>query len=354
MWTPLEPVVWTTKWMRELSRVQGIFLPRIEGEMRAVLDDLEPRETDLFGYLRYHLGWVDAQFEPCDGRAGKRLRPILCLLACDACGGRWEKALPAAAAIEFLHNFTLIHDDIEDRDRTRRGRPTVWSVWGEAQGINAGDTLFSVSQLALLRLRRRGTAAAVVTEALRLFSETCVTLTHGQHLDIGFETRDDVTVDEYLTMIEGKTAALIASSCELGALVAGGAPRARRALRAFGRHAGLAFQMQDDVLGIWGEAAVTGKPVGSDIARRKKTLPLLHGLERSSDLRTLLSQEALTEVDVRRATRMLEELGSRAYAETLAGQHYDRAVEALDAVPLQDAPADAMRQLARKLIRRQK
>jgi geranylgeranyl diphosphate synthase type I len=340
--------------MDDLSRVFETFLPPVEAEMWAVMEDLEPREADLFGYLRYHLGWADTGLEACDGRSGKRIRPILCLLACDGCGGGWEDALPAAAAIELLHNFTLIHDDIEDGDRMRRGRPTVWSVWGQAQGINAGDTLFSASQLALLRLRGRGIDPDTVVEASRLFNETCVSLTHGQYLDIGFETRADVSVDEYLTMVEGKTAALIACSCELGALVAEGPPRARRALRAYGRHAGLAFQMQDDVLGIWGVAEVTGKPVGADIARRKKTLPLLHGLERSEELRALLSQAKLTADDVRRASELLEDVGSRAYAEGLAAHHYDRAVESLGEVPLRDRAAESLRRLAHKLIRRKK
>jgi len=320
--------------------------------MRAVIEDLDPRQADLFGYLRYHLGWVDAGLTACPGRAGKRLRPILCLLACDACSGAWEEALPAAAAIELLHNFTLIHDDIEDRDRKRRGRPTLWSLWGEAQAINAGDTLFSVAQLALLRLRERGVPPERVLEALGLFNEACVTLTQGQHLDIGFESRADVSVDEYLTMVEGKTAALVASSCELGALVAGGARGVRQGLWAFGRHAGLAFQMQDDVLGIWGDSKVTGKPVGTDIARRKKTLPLLHGMERSPELRALLGLETLTADNVERAGRILEDLGSRMYAEALAARHYDRAIKSLDEVPLEASAAAALRQLARKLIHR--
>jgi len=336
---------------RELDRAFEAFLPQIEAEMRAVIEDLELPQADLLGYLRYHLGWVDASLQACDGRAGKRLRPILCLLSCEACHGTWEQALPAGSAIELLHNFTLIHDDIEDRDRQRRGRPTVWSLWGEAQGINAGDTLFSVSQLALLRLQGRGVPPDTVVEAVRILNETCVKLTHGQHLDIGFETCD-VGVDEYLTMIEGKTAALVAASCDLGVLVAGGAPRARRALRAFGRHAGLAFQMQDDVLGIWGDPEVTGKPVGADIVRRKKTLPVLHGLERSAELRALLSQEKLTLDDVCRASRMLEDVGSRTYAESLAAGHYDKAVQALDATPLQEPASAALRQLAQKLVRR--
>ncbi len=330
------------------------YLPSIEREMNAVLKAHDPGQGDLFDLLRYHLGWVDVDFRPCDARSGKRIRPVLCLLACEGCSGTWRQALPAAAAIELLHNFTLIHDDIEDQDKKRRGRPTVWSIWGEAQGINAGDTLFSVSQLAMLRLQGRDVPDATVVRAARLFNETCVVLTTGQYLDIGFESQNDVSVEDYLAMIERKTAALVACSCEMGALIAGAPDTQREEVRAFGRHSGLAFQMLDDVLGIWGDSDVTGKPVGADISRRKKTLPLLHGLERSAELRSLMDQGELAPADVRRATDLLEEVGSRAFAEQLARQHHEQALAALDRGDLQPRVDEALRGLAQKLLERKR
>jgi geranylgeranyl diphosphate synthase type I len=304
--------------------------------------------------LRYHLGWVDAAFERCDARSGKRVRPVLCLLSCEGCGGSWEQALPAAAAVELLHNFTLIHDDIEDQDETRRGRPTVWSIWGEAQGINAGDTLFAVSQLAILKLRERGIPAAAVVEATRVFNETCIALTGGQHLDIQFEGRNDVSVEDYLAMIEGKTAGLVSCSCELGALIADAPAPQREHLRAFGWHAGLAFQMLDDILGIWGDSAMTGKPVGADILRGKKTLPLLHGLEQSTELRTLLMRDSLSDDHVRHARVLLEEAGSREYTEQLAERHHEAALTALRRANLREPAAQALRELAEKLLNRRR
>jgi geranylgeranyl diphosphate synthase type I len=330
------------------------YLPALQEEMRAIVRVREPRQVPLFGMLRYHLGWVDATFEPCDASSGKRLRPVLCLLACEGCGGVWRQALPAAAAVELLHNFTLIHDDIEDQDGTRRGRPTVWSIWGEPQGINAGDTLFALSQLALLRLQRRDLPPTTVVKAMRLFNETCVGVTFGQHLDIGFEGREDVSVDDYLEMIEGKTGALVACSCEIGALVAGAPDGQREDLRAFGRHSGLAFQMLDDVLGIWGDSGVTGKPVGADIARRKKTLPLIHGLERSAELRLLMAREVLSEADVRRARHLLEKTGSRDYTERLARGHHEQALAALDRANPQPPVGEALRGLAQRLLNRRR
>jgi geranylgeranyl diphosphate synthase type I len=340
--------------MGELEKLLARYLPAVQEEMRAVVRAREPRQAALLGMLRYHLGWVDATFEPCNARSGKRLRPMLCLLACEGCGGAWEQALPAAAAIELLHNFTLIHDDIEDQDRTRRARPTVWSIWGQPQGINAGDTLFALSQLAMLRLQGRGVPSTKVVNAMRLFNETCVRVTFGQHLDICFESSNDVSVDDYLTMIEGKTGALMACSCQIGALVAGAPDAQREDLRAFGRHSGLAFQMLDDILGIWGDSDVTGKPVGADIARRKKTLPLLHGLERRSELRSLMAREVLSGADVRRATDLLEEAGSREYTEQLAQEHHEQALAALERANPQHPISEVLRELARRLLNRRR
>jgi geranylgeranyl diphosphate synthase type I len=354
------------------------YLPALEGEMQALvgtgdaLSSLQTRHSDgapsplqtrhsdgarysgLFGMLRYHLGWADQAFNPCRTRTGKRVRPVLCLLACEGCDGNWEQALPAGAAIEMIHNFSLIHDDIEDGDQTRRGRPTVWALWGEAQGINAGDALFVLAQLALVRLSERGLPGDTVTAAMRLLNDTCLALTRGQYLDIGFEAREHVPIADYLAMVEGKTAALIACACEMGGLVAEAGQAQREHLRSFGRHLGLAFQMRDDVLGIWGDPAVTGKPVGADIARRKKTLPILHGLERSAQLRTLLAQETLSADDVRHATRLLEGTGSRAYTEQLERQNHTQALAALDAAGLRGLAAEALQELADKLMDRER
>ncbi|MBN1178331.1 MAG: polyprenyl synthetase family protein [Anaerolineae bacterium] len=328
------------------------YIPALEAEMRDVVSAPRASLHDLYGYLRYHLEWVDERFRPIEGRAAKRLRPVFCLLACEACGGDWESALPAAAAVELLHNFSLIHDDIEDQDRTRRGRPTVWAVWGEPQAINAGDALFTLAHLALLRLAGRGAPADVVLAALDTFDRTCLALTEGQFLDIGFETRDDVTPEAYLEMVAGKTAALIGAACELGALVAG-APAARRArLSDFARELGLAFQMQDDVLGIWGDPQVTGKPVGADIRRRKKTLPIVYGLAQSTALQRLLARPTLSDADVAQAIAVLESTGSRDWTEAHAREATERSLEALGAATLSGPAADALYGLALDLLGR--
>jgi geranylgeranyl diphosphate synthase type I len=330
------------------------YLPPLEAEMRDVFRVADPRHDGLLGMLRYHLGWADAAFNPCQARTGKRVRPVLCLLSCEACGGDWERALPAGAAVELMHNFTLIHDDIEDQDETRRGRPTVWTLWGEAQGINAGDALFALAHLALLRLSERGVPAATVVTALRLFNRTELILTTGQYLDIGFENRDSVSIAEYLGMIEAKTGALVACACEMGALVAAASDFQREHLHSFGLHLGLAFQMRDDILGVWGDPAVTGKPAGADIVRRKKSLPILHGLEQSAELCALMAQDPLSAADVQHATELLEETNSREYTEQMAREHHVQALAALEEASLQGLAAQALHALAQMLLNREK
>jgi geranylgeranyl diphosphate synthase type I len=330
------------------------YLPRLEAEMQAVVDAPSPAVGDLYGYLRYHLGWVDAHFQPLRGSAhtGKRIRPTLCLLACEGCHGDWEQALPAAAAIELVHNFSLIHDDIEDGDETRRGRPTVWSVWGMPQALNAGDALYTLAHLALLRLADRGVPTETVLAALSMFHTTCLRLTEGQFLDIGFETRDAVSPEEYLHMVEGKTAALLATTCELGALIARAPARQRQELRSAGHYLGLAFQMQDDILGIWGDPQQTGKPVGSDLIRRKKTFPILHGLRHSQALQALLARPTLSQTDVEEAVALLEQVGSREWTQRQAETFTHRSLAALDGAALTGPAAEAMLHVVSSLLGR--
>lgn len=322
--------------------------------MQAIIRASAPRQADFFSMMRYHMGWADATFEPCQASTGKRVRPVLCLLCCEACGGDWEQALPAGAAIEIMHNFTLVHDDIEDRDKTRRGRPTVWTLWGDAHGINVGDAMYALSNLALLLLSERGVPAPTVVAACCLFNITQLALTGGQYLDIGFESRDEVSVEDYLAMIEGKTAALAACSCQMGALIADASEDQCESLRKFGQHLGLTFQMRDDILGIWGDPRLTGKPAGADIARRKKSLPILHGLERSEDLRRLLKQDELSASDVDRATELLERASSREYTEQLAQEYHGRALAALEEASLDGPAAQALYELEQTLLNREK
>ena len=287
---------------------------------------------------RYQLGQVNADGTPATTDRGKAVRPTLCLLMCEALGGDLEAALPAAAGLELLHNFTLVHDDVMDDDETRRHRPTVWVVWGRAQAIDAGDLLHVLATLSVLRSGRNGATASLANDAVEVVTQGCRRVTEGQHLDIAFETAANVGVADYLDMIARKSAALLAVAFELGAVFAGNDPTTRAACRAYGRELGIVFQIRDDVLGIWGDPAVTGKPVGADIRKRKKTLPVIHALETADGpdrdrLRTMLNDDCAPP-DIETTMAILERAGSRDFTEDQIRKHANMAGQALARLPV--------------------
>ncbi len=336
----------------ELETLAPEMISAVETEMRLVLQ-ANGRQPDLFyGMLQYHMGWCDAQFRPVNVSSGKRIRPLLCLLTCAAAGGDWQQAVPAAAAIEILHNFSLIHDDIEDASPTRRGRDTLWQLWGIPQAINAGDAMFALSHLALSRLIERGVAAEVVVQALRRFDETCVQLTQGQHADMAFEQRAQVSVEDYLQMITGKTAVLLALSAELGARIAQASEPTINHYTQYGLHLGLAFQVIDDILGIWGDETRTGKSAATDIITKKKTLPVLHGLAHSAPLRQLYTTSEPDDAFVAQATALLDESGSYAFARAKADAYSTSATNHLETAVATGPAALALRQLTHMLLNR--
>jgi geranylgeranyl diphosphate synthase type I len=302
--------------------------------------------------MRYHMGWVNADGSPYEGPRGKRVRPLLLMLCAEAAGGDPMRALPAAAAIELIHNFSLIHDDIQDESDTRRGRPTVWKIWGRAQAINAGDAMYTMAYLAMHRLAETGTPPMRTLRAWQRLAETCLALTYGQHMDIGFEARHEVSVGEYLTMIGAKTAALIEASAELGALVAGADAETQQHYADFGRNIGLAFQVRDDILGIWGSEKATGKATGADILSRKKSLPVIYALSRSQALRELYALPELTADHVVHATALIDETEAHTYAENQERRAHSAALTALMCADPTPGPAEALNELASMLLRR--
>ena len=338
----------------ELSAFMGQWLPRIEEEMRDILDAGDNTVSAHYGMMRYHLGWADSAFEPQTYPSGKRLRPILCLLACSEVGGDPVQALPAAAGVELLHNFSLIHDDIEDGDEVRRHRATLWAVWGVPQAVNVGDGMFALAFQAFHRLPNRGVAADRALAALSQLTETCLALTEGQYLDMSFETREDVTVSEYMRMIQGKTAALVGGSITIGALLGGASTQQRTDLMQFGHATGLAFQIQDDILGIWGDPSITGKAAGNDILRRKKSLPLLYALNHpivgkrlQAIFATDIGAEQLPEV-----LALLDESETRTYAEARVRAHHELAIDALHGALGERASTSRLMALADSLLHR--
>lgn len=222
----------------------------------------------------YHMGWIDSDGKPTTGGPGKLVRPSLCLWACEANGGDVSSALPVAAALEWTHNFTLIHDDIQDGDRVRRHRPTVWSVWDAAQGINAGDALHA---LAFRTLTQDGPYPERQLRAAHVIAQATLATVEGQCLDLSLAGRLDASLRSYLQVVGLKTAALLGASLEAGAVMAAAPPRAVANLRSAGRLLGKAFQIRDDWLGVWGDPTATGKSADGDVDQRKITYPIVAG-----------------------------------------------------------------------------
>jgi geranylgeranyl diphosphate synthase, type I len=252
---------------------------RTDAWIRQALSETTSEPAARFhAMLEYHLGWRDADLAPlvAPAAAGKKLRPALALLACQGVSGELEPALPGAAAVELIHNFSLVHDDIQDRSALRRHRPTLWSLWGAEQGINAGDALFALAQIVLLR--QPSELSARMTAEL---NRTALLLAEGQFLDIELQRGETPpTPEAYGTMITRKTGVLFACACRLGALAGQATSEVEAAYAAYGLELGLAFQEQDDVLGVWGRSAETGKPDAADIVERKRGLPAALALSR--------------------------------------------------------------------------
>jgi geranylgeranyl diphosphate synthase, type I len=293
---------------------EGVAIARdlVGPALAASVDRLTP---EVRAVAAYHLGLTDAQGAPT-GSGGKALRPALALLSARATGAEPKRGVPAAVSVELVHNFSLLHDDIMDGDVERRHRPTAWKVYGVGLAILAGDALLALATDILLE--EGGAQGAWAT---RCVNAAVLRLIAGQGSDLAFEKRDDVTLNECMTMAGDKTAALMACACSLGAVYLGAPPAQAMGLAGFGAHVGMAFQLTDDLLGIWGAPEVTGKPVRADLRARKKSLPVVAALNsgrpQGDELRALLAQpEPLTEQDLIRAARLVEEAGGKHWTET--------------------------------------
>ncbi len=341
-----------TQSMTELDKKMVYFRDLTNDEMREIVGANIANPDELHQLLQYHMGWRNRNFEPENRPVGKMIRPILCLLVCEAAGGDSQMALPAAAAIELLHNFTLIHDDIEDGSPSRRGRDTLWKICGEAKAINAGDAMFSYAQLALLQSAESGVSPELLVTLMRRFNETCVGLTQGQHADMSFETRDDVTVEQYVQMIRGKTALLVAFSAEMGARIAGADESTIEHYWQYGLELGLAFQIIDDLLGIWGDENTIGKSIQSDILTKKKTYPILYGLNASTALREHFEQPATSANFVPRTIELLDEVNARSHTEQTANNYSQSAIDHLQAASPSGSGNSNIDLLTEKLLKR--
>ncbi len=331
-------------------------LSDIERGLKALIVD-RPREASLlWDMVDHHFGWT-AGAGSSTKISGKRTRPLLTLLVARSLAGHYDHALPAALGIEVIHNFTLIHDDVMDRSDERRNRPTVWSKWGTAQAINAGDGLYSVGMSAVLDLVRRNVPALKAIDAMALVLDACLQTVEGQIMDIEFEQQFDVTPEDYIQMVGLKSGALIESSARMGALLSTDDASIVEEFGAFGRNLGIAFQIWDDYLGIWGQAALTGKSTTSDIEDKKKSYPVLMAFQRADaarrrDLMTVYQKDVLQPTDVSVVVDILAEVDAQQHTRDMIDTYYQAALTALDRIPVKNADFDRLRELSAFLIDR--
>lgn len=328
----------------------------IDGEIKKVFEN-RVFPGQLYNMMKYHLGWLDEDLKRVEQYRGKRFRPTLCLLVYNALSGVHDKALPAAAAIELIHNFSLIHDDIEDMDEERRHKSTVWKLFGISQAINVGDGMHVLANLAALRLEELNVTSSKIVEVIRILNETIIALCEGQYLDMSFEDRLDITIDMYLEMIRRKTAALVEAATWIGATLATEDKDKIDSFRKFGRNIGIAFQIIDDIIGIWEKTSRTGKPKASDVRNKKKTLPILYALQEASKegkkrLMDIYQKDKLTEEDTEAVLNILEETGAHEYSKKMAEKFERDALTELSKTKIENEAMDDIIALTEFLVRR--
>jgi geranylgeranyl diphosphate synthase type I len=310
--------------------ILGAHREALEGALRAAIGD---EDDALVAAARYVMGWEDEHGAPT-GETGKRIRPALCLAAAAALGGSIDDAMPGAVAVELVHNFSLVHDEIQDHDAERHHRPTLWARLGEAQAINVGDFLFTRSIQALTSVP--GDASRRM-RALQVLNAAIAAMIGGQWLDIEFERRERVSVADYLAMVAGKTGALLSAPLEIGAVLAGAEDAVAANIGRWGAYIGAAFQAQDDYLGIWGDPIHTGKSNTNDIARKKKTLPIVHALgdpDFGAVIARAYSRPELSAADIAQVVEALGHAGSAEYSREHARAQAATADALLATLPL--------------------
>ena len=321
----------------------------------AIKGDVTDRNLFVYDMLRYCLGWGDTKGNPIEGEMGKSLRPSLCMFACECAGRSPESVLNAAASIELIHNFSLIHDEIQDLDETRHHRPTLWAVWGKPKALIAGDVLRVIADMAILDQNHFDNYKLL--ESMSMLTEACLEMIEGQYMDIHFESKPYIKLDEYMKMISRKTGALIRCSLTMGSLLGGMNKQDVSSFRESGQALGYTFQIRDDILGIWGDSELTGKPVGADIRRKKKSLPILHAITESSGasnkiLLDIFAKDHIEDLEVETVLTIMDETRTYTYSQDLACEYRDRALDAVASTPLDSIQRDRFSELVYFLAQR--
>ena len=326
--------------------------------LRTAIDRLS---IEVRPVAEYHFGWADASGQPAGGDGGKGVRPALAVLSAEAVGAPSRLGVPGAVAVELVHNFSLIHDDVIDGDAERRHRPSVWALFGIGRAVIVGDALLALAQQVVLDpasvLGIERPTADASGRAARRIAEATASMIAGQALDMAFETSNEVDLEHCLLMEAGKTGALLSCAAAIGAEFSEAEPASVEALGRFGLELGLAFQAVDDLLGIWGDPVRTGKPAGSDLRQGKKTIPVVVALAASdnagSELAQLLAGAPLDDAEAERAAELVEKAGGRALTLEVARRRLDAALAALDTPGFVEQPRDELVEVAQFVVERE-
>lgn len=343
--------------MSDVKQILNKYVPDIEQTIQTALDVASPF---IRGMVGYHFGWLDQEFKSVNFRKGKFLRPTFCLLTFEALQASYQSALPVAACLELIHNFSLVHDDIEDGDTERHGRPTVWAIWGKPLAINTGDFLYTLALKCLFQLDVTYFGPEPIFKAQQLINQACLALTRGQDLDLRFEQLQDVTVEMYLEMVRGKTAALLEASIVSGAILGTDNAVTINHYRDFARNIGVAFQIRDDILGIWGDSAETGKSIDNDLRRKKKTLPVIYALSQLTGPRLGRLQKIyadstpMTGDQIEFARECLQRVDAFNYTQGMVDTFVEKSFSALNQIDNTSACQTELETLARYLVTRTK
>ena len=322
----------------------------------ALREAIDGHESDVYATHRYYMGWESRTGEPVEASSGKLLRPTLALLSAESVGGTVNQALPIAAALEYVHNFSLIHDDLEDRDRFRHHRPTVWVLWGDATAIISGNAMLKVADNTAKRLIERGVPSQRAIQLQHQIVIAYLTMMEGQFLDLWFESKPDVSIAQYFDMVNRKTGALIQASMRLGAGAAIANVDDVNAMAEIGKELGVVFQVRDDILGIWGGAS-TGKPVGADIARRKKSLPAIHALNTAKGrskrrLDEIYRNESPTDPGVEDVLEIMDDVNTHLYCQQICERHWSNAKGKLQYIDIADCYRRDLNEIGTYLLER--
>ena len=341
---------------KEIAALSDRYLPELEISLK---NSIPVSDSNFYSLMRYHLGWESAEGISTKSDTGKRLRPLLCLASCEMSGGDWKSALPAATALELIHNFSLLHDDVQDGDQTRRGRATVWSIYGVGQAIAAGNAMRVVADQSLLNIMASNIDHMSAVKAGEELTLRYLEMIEGQYLDMSFETATSVSTDQYVDMISRKTGALIEASMHNGSIIATGKVDFARTFGICGRKLGLAFQMRDDLLGIWGNPQLTGKAVGADIYRKKKTLPVLFLFQHANEndkswLTGTYRKDVISDNDLARILNLMESLRVRDFVQSEAEKYAEAAVNGISKLDISPESQQKIQAIANFFVTRDK